>query len=498
MLNKQQLSQNIIQKLSPQQIELIKLIELPVIAFEEYIINEVDSNPVIEYNSENNSLKYDNQINHDDSSNYSEDNNVIDTSSINIDEYLSDDEIPAYRLNNIDNNNKYIINNNFVNIKNNITFYEYLKSQLSTFKIDKKFFYVGSFIIDNLDEDGYLRIDVNTLIYDIKIYLDIEVSCDNIEYILTNYIHLLDPKGVGARDLRECLCIQLKNKNDFYSKMAYNILKSYFKLFIKKNYLKIISLLKIDYITMHHVIKKIVNLSPKPGKSYMYNNFFSTSYIIPDFYLDIIDNNLILSLHEKNKPKIIISNNYLKMLSIHNLYTNKYSLYDCKSKDKKLINYINNKLKAAKWFIEALKQRERTLKVIMEAIISYQKKYFFSGNKEKLKPMVLKNISKIVNLDISTVSRVVSGKYIQTPYGIFLIKNFFSEGILNDKGIKISTIGIKKKLLKLIDIEDKNKPLNDRQLVNILKRKGYCVSRRTIAKYRQDLNIPSSRLRVII
>lgn len=489
---KQNLLQKGQQKLSPKQIELIKLIELPAIVLEERIYNEILENPLLEYTNDNissddNSDQDDNihEINFQDI--HEEDNKIIDTSSINIDEYLSDDEVPSYRMNHSfnKNDNNYAYNN----ITSTISFYEYLKSQIRLFNLINKDILILNFIIDNLDDDGYLRIDSLNLINDIKSYLNIDIDYDYLNFLLINYIQSLHPYGIGARNLQECLMIQLRHKSDVDSKAAYHIIKYYFNFFYKKHYSKLIQKLNITVNDFKRILNIILRLNPKPGKLYL-NTSNTIQYIIPDFYIDIVNSDLILSLDEKNRPNINISQNYLKIAYLYNNYFIKHN--------KETFLFIKKKLEDAKYFITAIKRRAQTLKLTMEAIMHYQREYFITGNPIKLKPMILKDIANILSLDISTVSRVANSKYVSTPYGVFLLKNFFSEGIFTDNGIKDSTLKIKNILLDVISKEDKQHPLNDNDIMRILNQKGYSIARRTITKYRHDLHIPVSRLRACI
>lgn len=476
---KQNLNHKIQQKLSPNQIQLMKLVQLPILDFEDRVIKELEENPALESN--------DNEIeeeNPDIPLLENEKNKITDVSNINVDNYLNN-EVPYYKI----YGSKNIINNYFTPVISNVSFYEYLKSQLRIFNLSNDDFEIANFILGNLDKNGYLQIDFNTILNDIEINLGVVITIKKLEFILKNYIQKLDPIGVGSRNLQECLCLQLKNKkNTYLVKIAYNIIKYNFKSFYKKHYYKIQENLKINKSDLRKVIKLISKLYPKPGINY-YNEEDNFDKIIPDFNIYIYDDKLELTLNNKNIPNLKISSNYINIFDSY-----KYSKNKTKDQ-KRAVLFIKNKLDSAKWFIEALNQREKTLMLTMDAIMNYQKDYFLSGDEEKIKPMILKDIANIVKLDISTVSRVASRKYVSTPYGTFLIKKLFSEGLINNRGIEVSSIEIKRNLLNFILKEDKKNPFTDHKLSNLLISKGYNLARRTVAKYREQLNIPVSRLR---
>lgn len=491
---KQNLHQKLQQKLSPNHIQLMKLVQLPTLAFEERVLNELEENPALEEKNEENE-EYDNDtdtnIYEDEFINSfqekEENNNIEDTSEINIDEYLNDDEIPIYK-DNLFNKQLEDKRNKIQNIYI-LSFHEYLKEQLHTFRLNKKDIIISDFIIGNLDEYGYLRCNIHSLVEDISIHLGIETTEKKVENLIINYIQKLDPPGIGARGLQECLYIQIKNKNKNTNNiLAYKIIKNYFEAFSKKHYSKLIQSLKITEKELKNAISIIKKLDPKPGKNYS-ENIQNIDHIIPDFIINIKNGILELLLNNKNTPELKISNSYLEMLE--SFKDSKYKSID----KKKTILFIKQKLDAAKYFIDALKKREQTLLLTMNAIMNYQKQYFMSGDEQTIKPMILKDIANKIKMDISTVSRVVNSKYVSTPYGVILIKDLFSEGIINEYGKIISTIEIKKTLFKLIKNENKKNTFTDEQLMVLLKNKGYILARRTVAKYREQLNIPVSRLR---
>lgn len=494
---KQNLNQKSQQKLSPNQIQLMKLVQLPALAFKERIIHEIEDNPALEDNS------YD--INNDDNmedllSNSSQDQDELQTGedyNINIEEYLSDEEDSDYNYNKDYNYNNQINNKNF-NLQKiyNYSFYEYLKKQLYTFRLTNEELIIADFIIGNIDEYGYLRYNISTLVEDIYINLNINTNTKIVENLIKNYIHKLEPYGVGARGLQECLILQLKHKinnNNPYYILAYKILKYSFKNFSKKHYLKIQEYFNINKEDLKKAISIITKLNPKPGQGYYDNNHNNIEKIIPDFTINIINGtSLELLLNNHHIPELKISNSYINMFKAYKYAKNKTINY------KNTILFIKQKLDAAKYFIDALKQREQTLLLTMNTIMHYQKEYFLTGDKLKIRPMILKDIAQKINMDISTVSRVINSKYVNTPYGTILIKHLFSESMINKYGKKISNIEIKNIIHKLITFEDKKNTFTDEQLAILLRKKGYIIARRTVTKYREKLNIPVSRLRLVL
>ena len=340
----------------------------------------------------------------------------------------------------------------------------------------------------SVDQSGYIRSDLLDIVDDLAFTMGVYTNSESLLKILKK-IHLLDPPGVGARDLKECLVIQLKRKNQTKSvENATTILENYFDLFIKKHYKKIIQKLNIDEDSLRDSIKEIEKLNPKPGSAFSEPTKMNST-IIPDFKIDIVDNQLILNLNSRNAPELFVSSEYKNMLSGYQ--ENK----KVSKSQKQAVTFIKQKLDAAKWFIDAINQRNQTLLITMKTIMDFQKKYFLSGDESNLKPMILKDIAEKINMDISTISRVANSKYVDTPYGIKLIKSFFSEGITNDKGVEVSTIEIKKELQLIIDKENKSKPYTDDELTKKINEKGYPIARRTVAKYREMIGAPVARLR---
>lgn len=487
---KQELNQKLLHKLSPQQIQLMKLVQLPTLVFEERVRQELEINPALEniFNNEDTSNlctnEYSENLSLDEYEDY--DRQSIDISNINIDEYLSDDEIPNYKINLNTYSEDYNCENYYAQ---SISFLEYLLEQLYTFSLSEKDQKLCEFLIGNLDESGYIRRILSLIVNDLILSIGIYTEESHLEYLLTNIIQKLEPIGIGARNLKECLLLQLKEKNNTYAiNNAIKILTNYFDLFIKKHYYKIQISLNINEKELKDSIKEIEKLNPKPGKSFSENskNF---EQITPDFIIRIFNNELELSLNGRNTPELRISRSYSELLET-------YKDTEYKSKNlKEAAIFIKHKLDSAKWFIDAVKQRKNTLLKTMTAIMSYQKEYFLSGNEENIKPMILKDIAEIVKMDISTVSRVANSKYVSTPYGTLLIKDLFSEGLTNKKGEEVSTKEIKKILIEIINQENKKNPFTDEKLMKILKNKGYNIARRTISKYREQMNISVARLR---
>ena len=482
---KQSLHQKLLQKLSPQQIQLMKLIQLPTQAFEERLKQEIEENPALDTGKdepENFEDTLANDIDYDDSG-----NEKIDTDDINIDEYLSDDEYPSYKT----QTNNYSSDDEEKQIPYaaGTSFHQSLNNQLNTFRIDDDERAIAEFLVGSIDDSGYIRRDIIDLVDDLAFTQNIFTTEEKVKDVLVNVVQKLDPTGVGALDLKECLVIQLKSKTETESRaLAIRILEESFDHFVKKHYQKLLEKYNISEEQLKDVIHEISRLNPKPGSSYAGNNKIAEQ-IVPDFSIRIIDGNLDLTLNSRNAPELHVSREYNNMLK---------GYQDSKEKTKSqkdAVLFIKQKLDAAKWFIDAIKQRQQTLLVTMNAIMHRQKEYFLTGDERKLKPMILKDIADEINMDVSTVSRVASSKYVSTPYGTKLIKDFFSESMKNDQGEDVSTKEIKKILETVISEEDKRKPLTDEKLSKILKEKGYPIARRTVAKYREQLDIPVARLR---
>ena len=477
MLN-QKLQLKLSQKLSPQQIQLMKLIQLSTQEFEQRLSREIEENPALDTSKdeiEENS-DFENDSTTSDDSDYDE---------IDVNDYLSDDDIPDYKLK---ANNYSEDNEKDIPFTSGESFNQYLKTQLHSFSLKGEDLIVAEFIIGSLDPFGYLRRDIIDISDDLIFTLGINYSENQIQKILDK-IYLLDPAGVGAKNLQQCLELQLirKHKNQVVD-LALKIIKNHFDQFSKKHFEKIKAKLNIDDDLLKKSIKEIEKLNPRPGGSHNENNKLNSS-IVPDFTIKIIDGELKLELNSRNAPELFVSNEYKNMLAGYN---------ESKTKNKNqkdAVIFIKQKLDSAKWFIDAIKQRNQTLIYTMTAILNFQKKYFLSGDESKIKPMILKDIAEKINMDISTISRVANSKYVDTPYGIKLIKSFFSEGIKNSKGEEISTIEVKKSLEEIIFNEDKKSPYTDDQLTKLLNGKGYPIARRTVAKYREMIGSPVARLR---
>ena len=480
---KQSLHYKLLQKLSPQQIQLMKLIQLPTQAFEERIKQEIEENPALEIGKEEPESFEDTLENeYDDAGTES-----IDTEDINIDEYLSDDDIPSYKT----QANNYSEDDEEKNVPYaaGITFHQSLKSQLDTFRFNEEERLIAEFLVGSIDDSGYIRRDILDLVDDLAFTANVFTTEEKVITILKTVIHTLDPIGVGARDLKECLIIQLKGKEKTkIRKLSIEILETAFDHFVKKHYRQLQERFTISEEELKAVTVEISKLNPKPGSSYEGNSKIAEQ-IVPDFSIKILDGELDLSLNSRNAPELHISREYNNMLKGYQEATSK------SKSQKDAVFFIKQKLDAAKWFIDAIQQRQQTLLVTMNTIMHYQLDYFLSGDERKLKPMILKDIADQIQMDISTVSRVANSKYVSTPYGTKLIKEFFSESMKNDQGEEVSTKEIKKILETVISKEDKRKPLTDEKLALLLKEKGYPIARRTIAKYREQLELPVARLR---
>jgi len=478
---KQHLQLKLSQKLSPQQILLTKLLQLPTQAFEQRLKEEMIENPALEIGENQDSNPVDLEPDNDDY-----DSQKIEAEDINIDEYLSDDEIPDYKLH-INNYNQDEQEKEIPIIAQN-SFHQDLIEQLNTFVLSDSEREIAEFLVGSIDDSGYIRRSLQDLVDDIAFSQGIYTDEKTVETILQT-IQELDPAGLGARNLQECLLLQLKRKTPTPTiEKAIDIIKNQFEAFSKKHYDRLLHKYDISEKHLREIICEIEKLNPKPGGSFSLNTKIAQP-IVPDFTIDVIDGKLELSLNGRNIPPLHVSKDYREMFTTYN---------DTKEKSdaqKDAVLFIKQKLDAAKWFIDAIKQRQETLLITMSAIMYYQNNYFLEGDETKLKPMILKDIAEIVGLDVSTVSRVVNSKYVETPYGTKLLRDFFSESIKNDQGEDISNIEVKKTLQSIIEQEDKKKPYTDDKLVEFLKEKGYTIARRTVAKYREQLNIPVARMR---
>ena len=479
---KQHLHFKLSQKLSPQQIQLMKLVQLPTQAFEERIKQELEENLALERGKEDATEDFEEGYSNEEF----DENTQINTEDINVDDYLSDDEIPDYRLH--ANNYSSDQDDKSIPYASGSSFTQQLTDQLNTYRLEEQEYLIAKFLIGSIDDSGYMRRPLLDLTDDLAFTQNIYTDVETIEKVL-KVVQQLDPAGVGARDLQECLLIQLQRKAQTpHTELAGLIVEKTFEKFTKKHYLKLQKKFNITENQLKDAIQEIERLNPKPGSSFS-NNLRSVEHVVPDFTIKIVDGVLSLTLNARNAPELHISKSYSEMLL-------GYKASKEKSKaQKEAVQFIKQKLDSAKWFIDAIRQRQQTLYVTMSAIMQYQKAYFLSGDEEQLRPMILKDIADEIEMDISTVSRVANSKYVNTPYGTKLIKEFFSESMTNDQGEEVSTREIKSILKTVIVEEDKKKPLTDEKLAKILKEKGYPIARRTVAKYREQLEFPVARLR---
>ena len=481
---KQNLQLKLGQKLAPQQIQLMKLIQLHTLEFEEELERELEENPALEKVTDDKEEDYDNLGNDYES----EGAESIET-DFNVDEYLYDDE-PSYKTasSNYSPDDEEFDNESL--LTEGQTIYEYLLEQIRLSNISDEELKIAEYLIGNLDNDGYLRRDLKSIVDDLAFSQGIYTDIPKLEYILENYIQKLEPAGVGARNLQECLLLQIEKKvsDNPNVSIAASILKNQFDALSNKHYSKIIQRYNIDEEQLKDVLEEIAKLSPKVGGNFDTQTITINQEIIPDFIIQVKDNEVIPMLNNKNAPTLRVSNEYKEILET-------YSNDKSSAEHKQAALFIKQKLDAAKWYIDAVNQRQNTLIQTITAIAKMQKEYFITGDEKNIKPMILKDISDITGFDISTISRVVKSKYADTPHGIVYLKNLFSDSLTNDEGEEVSTKEIKNHLQEIIDKENKKKPLTDDALVTALKEKGYNIARRTIAKYREQLNIPVARLR---
>ena len=471
---KQFLKLKLSQKLSPQQIQLMKLIQLPTLDFEQKIQREIEENPALEQGQ--NSSDENNDEGQDDYS---------DSDDLNIDDYINYDDTPSYKLSSNNSGNQEDKNIPFAS---GISFTQHLLTQLKPISLSEKKMKIAEFLVGSIDESGYIRLDTEEIIDDLAFTQNLIVSNDELEEVL-KIVQEFDPPGVGALSLQNCLILQLKRKKSSYSiDLAIEIIENSFEQFSKKHFEKLMNKYSINEEQLKEVITIISKLNPKPGGSYS-GGGKPIEQVIPDFKISIENNELVLDLNYRNSPTLNISRDYDEMLKGYKLEKNK------SKSQREAIQFIKQKLDSAKWFIDAVKQRQQTLFITMQAIMNYQKEYFITGDERKIKPMILKDIANEIEMDISTISRVANSKYVDTPYGTKLLKEFFSESMKTTSGEEISTIEIKKILEKIISKENKRKPETDEKLVKLLNEKGYKIARRTVAKYREQLNIPVARLR---
>lgn len=482
---KQYLQLKLSQKLSPQQIQLMKLIQLPTQAFEQRLKQELEENPALESGKENDEYE-DSYDEYDNTKDEYDDSESIGADDINVDEYLSDDEIPDYRT----QANNYSADDEAKTIPYaaGTSFTQHLISQLNTFRLTETEQEIAEFLVGSVDDSGYIRRALTDITDDLAFTQNVFTTAEEVEKVL-KIVHDLEPAGVGARNLQECLSIQLHRKDKTpATDLAISIIDEGFEQFSKKHYKKLIQKFGITEAELKLAIEEIERLNPKPGGSYAGNNKV-VEHVVPDFAIRIVDGELELTLNGRNAPELHVSKEYSNMLNAYKESINKSKA------QKDAVQFIKQKLDAAKWFIEAIQQRQQTLFVTMSAIMHYQQEFFLTGDERKLRPMILKDIADEIEMDVSTVSRVANSKYVDTPYGTKLIKEFFSESMKNDQGEDVSTKEIKKILETVIEEENKRKPLTDDKLAQILLEKGYPIARRTVAKYREQLDFPVARLR---
>ena len=475
---KQNLSQKLQQKLSPQQIQLMKLVQLQTQSLEARIKQEIEENPALQEGKEKAEDNFENDA--------SDEREVRDSmEEINWDDYLGDDETPDYRT----KANNYSSDDEMYEapVLVNESFHDSLISQLRLRDLSSEELELVVYLVGTIDDDGLLRRDLIDIVDDLAFSQGVFTEEKELERLL-EIIQDLDPPGVGGRDLRECLMLQLERKRpSFKVNLALSILDNHFDSFVKRHYQKLMDRLGVNEDELRDAIEEIGRLNPKPGGSS--NLSRPTENVIPDYNLQIVDDELELTLNGRNAPELSLSRQYRDMLEHYKASKEKNKA------EKEAALFVKQKLDSAKWFIDAIVQRQQTLMLTMESILNYQRDYFLTGDERKLRPMILKDIAEEIGMDISTVSRVASNKYIQTPYGTFLIKRFFSESMTNSDGEEVSTREIKKILEDTVAEEDKRKPMTDDALAKILKEKGYPIARRTVAKYREQLDIPVARMR---
>ena len=477
MALRQSLSQKMEQKLSPQQIQLMKLLQVPTMEMDQRIKQELEINPALEEGKEELEDEFEQEE-------YEDDNG--DEDDFNIEDYIGDDE-PEYKTS-ISNRSKDQ-DEKSIPLSGGKSFQEFLLGQLNLQELTEEEVKIATFIIGSLDDSGYLERDLESVVNDLAFYQNVDTTEEELENIL-KHVQDLDPAGVGARNLKECLILQMERRqNGNISRYtALKVLEDHFEEFTKKHYNKIIARLEISEEDLKDAIQEIIRLNPKPGGS-IKSSARALEQVVPDFQIIEEDGELSLTLNGRNAPSLKVSPGYKDMLRTYS------EGGEMNKADKETLTFVKSKLDSAKWFIDAIQQRQNTLFSTMTAIMNYQKEYFLTGDETNLRPMILKDIAEIVSLDISTISRVANSKYVQTQYGTFPLKHFFSESLSTDSGEEVSTKEVKQILLDVVDEENKRKPLTDEKLTKILKEKGYNIARRTIAKYREQLNIPVARLR---
>jgi RNA polymerase sigma-54 factor len=481
---RQTLSQKLLQKLSPQQIQLMKLLQLPTVALEQRIKEEMEINPALDEGNEDDEEEDKNE--EDSEIDTGEDGDDTEKDDFTLSDYMDqdDDETAPYKLK--VNNTSPDEERREVPLSVSYGFHDLLESQLGLRPLSDHQYQVANYLIGNIDDDGYLRRDLESIVDDIAFSQNVTTTKEELEEML-KLIQEFDPAGVGARDLKECLLLQLERLTfaDEAIELAIEVVKNHMEEFSKKHYEKIQKKLDIDDEKLKLVIQEILKLNPKPGGSVADSKSFQE--VIPDFTVSTEDGALLLSLNSRNIPELKVAKVYQQMLEEYAQRKDKTG--------KEAVNFVKQKIESARGFIDAINQRHQTLLLTMQAIMDYQKEYFMTGDETKLRPMILKDISERVGLDISTISRVSNSKYVQTTFGTFLLKSFFSESLSTDSGEEVSSREVKKILQDAIEAENKKKPLTDDALAKILKQKGYNIARRTVAKYREQLEIPVARLR---
>ncbi|MCW3113644.1 MAG: polymerase sigma-54 factor RpoN [Segetibacter sp.] len=486
----QSLQQKLLQKLSPQQIQLMKLLQVPTANLEERIKEELEENPALEVGEDgHDDFEEGDDFKSDSEEEYDSEGSTDEYENIDLSDYVheGDDEVGDYKLR--DENYPEMDEGKVIPIRVETSFHEMLLNQLGMMELDDRTQKIAEQIVGSIDDDGYLRREISSISDDLAFRQNILSSEGEIEGLIKQ-IQLFDPPGICARDLKECLILQLKRKTGEGKEveLAMQVLERYFDEFTKKHYEKIQRGLSLADQQLKDVINQIIKLNPKPGGNLGSVNK-AESYVVPDFF--IFNNNgvLELTLNSKNAPDLRISEGYRDMIKDYEKGTKK------DKRQKEAVLFIKQKIDSAKWFIDMIKQRQQTLIGTMSSIMNYQKEFFLTGDETTLKPMILKDIAEMTGLDISTVSRVANSKFVQTEFGTYRLKFFFSESLSTDSGEEVSTREVKKILSNLIEAEDKRKPLSDEQLTDMLQEKGYNIARRTVAKYREQLNLPVARLR---
>lgn len=488
----QQLQQKLLQKLSPQQIQLMKLIQIPTVALEQRIKQEIEDNPALEEaddQTEEERDEFGGEDEYDDEGEVQEheDDKYED---FDFEDYLDDDHIPAYKLaaqnKGRDDDDREAV------VTSGISFHEHLHNQIGMFRLDERQKMIIGLMLGNIDDSGYLERELPAMVNDFSFSFNISTTEAELEELLS-VIHEFDPPGVGARNLKECLLIQLNRLDEETPAvlLAREIIRNNFTEFSRKHYDKILRKTNVSEDELKDAMEEILKLNPKPGST-IGDNSKGGVYIVPDFFISNQDGELELRVNTRNTPELRINGTYRKMLE---QYAHAKGGAGASAQNKEALLFVKQKIDAAKWFIDAINQRENTLYITMSAIMAYQSEYFLTGDETRLKPMILKDIAEIVSLDISTISRVANSKYVQTPFGTFLLKSFFSEALQTESGEEVSSREVKRILEDCIGNEDKHNPVTDEMLAGILKERGYTIARRTVAKYREQLGIPVARMR---